>query len=138
LRTYGTTTAGDVQAVLRRLPVTGILLTVAFLAIGGAPPFGPFMSELVIFQSAIRGSEVGLGILFMALLAVAFLGMAGVLLPMLQGERPVSELPAHEPPLSVVTPLCLCVAVFVLGVFVPEPLSKMLQSAAALLGGSHG
>src|SRR5690606_4553054 len=91
LRAYGTTTAGEVQGVLRRLPLSGVLLTVAFLAIGGAPPFGPFMSELVIFQSAVRGSEIGLGILFIALLAVAFLGMAGVLLPMLQGPRPVCE-----------------------------------------------
>jgi hydrogenase-4 component F len=138
LRVYGTTTAGDVQGVLRRLPLTGVLLTVAFLAIGGAPPFGPFMSELVIFQSAIRGSEVGLGILFIALLAVAFLGMAGVLLPMLQGEGAADQPPVREPTLSVVTPLCLCVAVFVLGVFVPAPLSEVLQSAAALLGGGHG
>ncbi len=138
LRVYGTTTASDVQGVLRRLPFTGVLLTVAFLAIGGAPLFGPFMSELVIFQSAIRGSEVGLGILFITLLAVSFLGMAGVLLPMLQGVGANGRVPVREPRLSVVTPLALCVAVFVLGVFVPRPLAEALQSAAALLGGGHG
>jgi len=79
-----------------------------------------------------------LGILFIALLAVAFLGMAGVLLPMLQGERSPTEPPVREPRLSVVTPLALCVAVFVLGVYVPTPLSEVLRNAAALLGGGHG
>jgi hydrogenase-4 component F len=138
LRAYGTTAAGEVRGVLRRLPMTGILLTAGFLAIGGAPPFGPFMSELVIFQSAVGGSQLGLGILFVALLAVGFLGMAGVLLPMLQGEQPVVTLPSREPTLSVAAPLALCVAVLVMGVYIPEPVSDVLQRAAELLGGAHG
>jgi hydrogenase-4 component F len=138
LRAYGTTTAGEVRGVLRRLPLSGVLLTVAFLAIGGAPPFGPFVSELVIFQSAVRGSQLGLGIVFIALLAVAFIGMAGVLLPMLQGPRPPRAAPLREPTLSVITPLALCIAVLILGVYVPAPVAHALQRAAQLLGGVHG
>lgn len=64
--------------------------------------------------------------------------LAGVLLPMLQGPQPACELPAHEPRLSIVPPFCLCVAVFVLGVFVPPPLSEVLHRAAVLLGGGRG
>jgi hydrogenase-4 component F len=141
LRAYGTTTAGEVRGVFRRLPLSGVLLAAGFFAIGGAPPFGPFMSELVIFQSAVRGAGIAYGALFIALLAIAFLGMAGVLLPMLQGDNPQSEAePAatREPTLSVVAPLVLCVAVLVLGIYVPEGLSDVLHRTAALLGGAHG
>jgi hydrogenase-4 component F len=138
LRAYGTTTAGDVRGVLRRLPFSGVLLTAGLFAIGGAPPFGPFMSELTIFKSAVRSSGIGFGLLFVFLLAIGFLGMASVLLPMLQGDKPVSKTESREPVLSVVTPLALCVAVLVLGVYVPPPLSSVLQRTAALLGGIHG
>jgi hydrogenase-4 component F len=138
LRAYGSTAASDVRGVLRRLPVSGVLLTAGFLAIGGAPPFGPFMSELVIFQSALQGATPGLGVLFVALLAVAFLGLAGVLLPMLQGARPAGVVPGREATLSVASPLVLCVAVLVLGVYVPAPLSEALRKTAALLGGGLG
>jgi hydrogenase-4 component F len=137
LRAYGTTKAGEVRGVLRQLPVSGALLTACFLAIGGVPPFGPFMSELVIFQSAM-GSQLALGILFITLLGIAFLGMAGVFVPMLQGARPSGPQPGPEPRLSLVTPLVLCIAVLVLGVYLPTPLADVLHRAAELLGGSHG
>jgi len=138
LRAYGTTTAADVRGVLRRLPFTGVLLTAGFLAIGGAPPFGPFMSEFVIFQSATQGSQLVLAVLFIVLLAIAFLGMANVLLPMLQGEAPADSPPSHEPILSLVTPLVLCIAVLILGVYIPQPLSDVLHQTAELFGGAHG
>src|SRR5439155_12158154 len=44
-------TAPDVRGVLRRLPVTGALLVAGLLAVTGSPPFGTFISELVIFSA---------------------------------------------------------------------------------------
>ncbi|MGC3995995.1 MAG: proton-conducting transporter membrane subunit, partial [Anaeromyxobacter sp.] len=45
LKAFGTTVAADVRGVGRRLPVTGALMLLLALAVGGLPPFGPFMSE---------------------------------------------------------------------------------------------
>ncbi|MBI3183665.1 MAG: hypothetical protein HYZ28_16125 [Myxococcales bacterium] len=134
LREFGTTNAGEVKGVLRRLPVTGALMLALFLAIGGAPPFGPFLSELMIFQSAIGGSAPWLGVAFAALLALAFLGMAGVLLPMLQGV-PAEARRAAERPLAVGAPLALAAVALLLGVHVPPFLSELLGRAAGMLGG---
>jgi hydrogenase-4 component F len=141
LRNFGTTSAREVRGVFGRLPVTGALLAALFLAIGGAPPFGPFWSEFLIFQSALRGGAPWLAVLFLALLAVAFLGMAGVLLPMLQG----SPLPLRagesrserrrEPFLSVLTPLAMACGALLLGVWIPPVLSGALARAASMLGG---
>lgn len=135
LRAFGTTTAGEVRGVARHLPVTGALLTVLFLAIGGAPPFGPFFSELVIFRGAVDGSP-WLGVLFIALLAVAFLGMAAVLLPMLQPGPGAREEAIRERPLTVVPPAVLAAGVVLLGLFIPPVVSDVLRQAAGLLGGT--
>ena len=135
LRSYGTTIAAEVRGVLRRLPVSGPLLFALLIAIGGLPPFGLFMSEFTIFQTAVGAGRAWLGALFAALLAVAFLGMAGVLLPVLQGapNRPGGA--SREGLLTVGPPLVLAVVVLVLGVYVPQALAGLLGAVAASLGG---
>jgi hypothetical protein len=76
------------------------------------------------------------GVLFLVLLALAFLGMAGVLLPMLQ-SAPTQDSPRHvgESPLSVLAPLVMAVAVLMLGVYIPPALSNVIREAAIALGG---
>jgi hydrogenase-4 component F len=140
LRAYGTTAAGEVRGVRRRLPVTGGLALLLLLAIGGLPPFGPFMSEFMVFQATLRQS-VWLGVLFAALLAVAFLGLAGVIVPMLQPGAAAGDggglepAPARERLLAVLSPALLAAAVLVLGLRLPEFLSRLLGEAAARIGG---
>jgi hydrogenase-4 component F len=135
LRAFGTTTARDVRGVFSRLPLTGVLMMILLLAIGGVPPFGPFWSEFMIFQSAMNGPHPWLGVLFVALLAIAFLGMAGVLLPMLQATAASSPRRLSEPALSVLPPLAMACGTFLLGVYIPPALAAALREAASLLGG---
>jgi hypothetical protein len=66
---------------------------------------------------------------------MAFLGMAGTLLPMLQGPLPASALPARpEKALEIVPPLLLALLVVLLGLYVPPPLATGLRQAAMALG----
>ncbi len=133
LRAFGTTDAQGVRGLLRRLPVSGALLMTLFLAIGGIPPFGPFVSEFLILESALVSGRTGLGLVFVSLLVLAFLAMAAVLLPMLQGA---SEREAErESGVSVGAPLVMAIGVLVLGLFVPPFLSELLTQAARSLGG---
>jgi hydrogenase-4 component F len=136
LREFGTTNAREVRGVLNRLPVSGVLLMALFFAIGGTPPFGLFVSELMIFRSAISVLDPWIGVLFLLLLALAFLGMAGVLLPMLQ-SAPTQDSPRHtgESPLSVLAPLVMAIGVLMLGVYIPPALSNVVRAAAIALGG---
>jgi hydrogenase-4 component F len=136
LRGYGTTDAGEVRGALRHLAVSGPLLGALFLAIGGLPPFGLFMSELTIFRAAIGGPQSWLGVLFVALLAAAFLAMAGVLLPMLQGAPNRPRPSDRERLLTVVPPLVLAAVVLLLGLYVPEALAHLLGAVAAQIGGA--
>ncbi|HBZ70592.1 MAG TPA: hydrogenase, partial [Deltaproteobacteria bacterium] len=135
LRSFGTTVAKEVRGILGRLPGTGVLLLALFLAIGGTPPFGPFWSELLIFQSALGGGHAWLGIVFLSLLALAFLGMASVLLPMLSGGPATPEPRSAERGLSILPPLALASGALVLGLYIPSFLADALQRAAGVLGG---
>lgn len=135
LRVFGTTSAHEARGVLARLPVTGVLMTALFLAIGGIPPFGPFWSEFLIFQAALKGPHAWVGVLLVALLAVAFLGMAGVLLPMLQGAPGERTTRTREPRLSVLPPLVLAATALAVGIYLPPTLADALLRAASMLGG---
>jgi hydrogenase-4 component F len=156
LQAFGTTAAGEVRGVRRRLPTTGVLLLVLSLAIGGLPPFGPFMSEFMVFQSAIRGATPWLGVLFAGLLTVAFLGLAGVVFPMLApgsasaagtpgapsaavtggaSAEAAPRRPAREAILSVLSPALVAAAALVLGLRLPPFLARLLGEAATRIGG---
>lgn len=135
LRAFGTTSTRQARGVLGRLPVTGVLMMALFLAIGGMPPFGPFWSEFLIFQTALRGPAPWVGVLFVSLLAVAFLGMAGALLPMLQGAPGDGAKRVREPRLSVLAPLVLAIGALAIGIYLPPILTDALHRAASMLGG---
>jgi hydrogenase-4 component F len=133
LRAFGTTRAGEVRGVVRRLPMSGGLLLLLTFALGGVPPSGLFLSELTIFFAAMQAGHVLLAALFVALLAVAFLGIAGTVLPMVQDAAPGDAARVRESPLSVGAPIVFAAGVLLLGIYPPPFLSDLLREAAALL-----
>src|SRR5262249_46023497 len=94
LSVYQTKTIANVRGVLRRIPLPAFLWFAGFLAITGSPPFGVFFSEFSILRSAIEDHRGGIAAAFLALLAVIFLGMSWLVLPMLQGR---DDVPPSEP-----------------------------------------
>jgi hydrogenase-4 component F len=132
---YRTKTAGEVRAVGRELPVSGALLLAGLVAIGGLPPFGLFVSELVILLTAVRNGHVAVAATTLVLVAVAFVGTAALFLPMIDGERHGgSKRQPRESWLLVGPPLALGAALLILGLYVPPGLDRLLRSAANFLG----
>jgi hydrogenase-4 component F len=109
------------------------LWVAGFLAITGSPPFGPFLSEFTILKAALEQGRSAVAVVYLALLALIFIGMATVVLRMAQGAP--GRAPQREPWLAVWPPAALAVAVLVLGVYVPPALSRALQEAARAVGG---
>jgi hydrogenase-4 component F len=136
LAVYRTKSTTDANRLLHVLPITGLLWVAGFLAICGSPPFGPFLSELTILQGAIAGGQYVSAALYLAALAVVFVGMATIVLRMAYGKPDGGDAPApvREPLWSVLPPIVLGLCVLVLGVYVPPPLSDLLHRAAAVLG----
>ncbi len=59
-RAYNSKSTEVIRGALRRIPWSGALFLVAFLAITGSPPFGPFISEFTIVSNAfLQGNTNG-------------------------------------------------------------------------------
>jgi len=138
LLAYGTKSADDIRGVLRSLPLSGLALLGGFFAMTGSPPFGPFLSEFIILNAAIAKGNILLAAAYLGLLAIIFLGMGAMILPMMQGE-------AHPAPLRHTdenswlmagVPLVLLALVLTLGLYVPPDVRAALIRAAQLVGGS--
>ena len=137
-RSYNSKLCEVVHGVLRRLPWTGSLFLVAFLASTAAPPFAIFTSEFGIISSAFAANRSLVVSLLIFCLAVAFMGMAANILPMAFGERSKesARTPFRESTLTVAPPTILLIFLLLLGVWYPPLLTRLLHDAALLLGGT--
>lgn len=136
LAAYKTKSADDVQGMLKFMPITGTLWVIGFLAITGSPPFGIFLSEFTILKGALAGGHYFYAGLYLLILAVIFIGMAGIVLRMSQGpsSREASA-ESRESFSAILPPAVLALAVTVLGLYVPGSLQAVLTEAAKALGG---
>ena len=135
LAAYKTKSTVGARGVLGVLPISGVLWMGGFLAITGSPPFGPFVSEMRILFGAMAQGHPWLGCVYAGLLAVVFVGMAGVVLRMSYGAPTLPQTPHKEPLLAVLPPIVLGLGVLVLGVYVPDALQNVLSGIALKLGG---
>ena len=123
--------------VLHVLPYSGFLWVVGFLAITGSPPFGLFLSELIIVKTALDQGRVGVALTAILFLMVIFVGMTTVVLRMAHGtpaeglRRPT---PRDESLLSFLPATALAATVLLLGLYLPPFLSRALEEAARALG----
>jgi hydrogenase-4 component F len=134
----GTSTAGRIRGLVRRMPASGTLLVVGLFAITGSPPFGMFLSEFTIIGAAIAVSP-WIAAVLVTLLSIIFIGIASMILEMVYGEPSGDSEPpatfAAERPWLVVAPAALALLVLGLGFYLPAPLTDALSSAAVTLGG---
>ncbi len=136
-RAYGSKVVPEVRGALHRVPLSAGLFLAGFLAITGAPPFGPFLSEFTIAAAALDTGRFLVGALYLVLLALVFLGMGATVLAVVQGEppEPAADTGFRE---SLVTtgPIFLLLGlVLLLGVFIPAPVNDLLRAAAAYVEG---
>jgi hydrogenase-4 component F len=135
---YHSKKVSEVRGVLRAFPVTGTFLLAGFLAVSGVPPFGTFMSELIILYAAVVGHHYVVAFFYCLFLALIFIGIAGIVLKMLEGPPPEDETVSRssKESLSMIWPILLLIfIVLMLGFYIPPALNNVLHQAAGLLGG---
>jgi hydrogenase-4 component F len=132
-RAFGSKSSDDVSGAIARLPVSGSLFLAGFFAITGSPPFGPFVSEFTILNAAIGSGRYFVAATYLLLLFVVFVGMGGTVLAVVQG-RPSGAAVASSfrDSASKTLPIAFSMAlVLLLGLWIPEPLARLLREAAA-------
>ena len=134
-RAFGSKRTDQVQGALGLVPVSAALFLIGFLAITGSPPFGPFVSELTIVSAAMSSGQFVVVGLFLALLAIVFIGMGATVLGVVQGvASQASATTGFRDHFSTSAPILLFLALLLfLGLYVPPPLHSLLREAAAVL-----
>ncbi len=122
----------EVSGVLLRLPVSGAIFLLGFLAITGAPPFALFLSEFGLLQAAAGAGRWWTAGIFLACLVVIFAGFSATVLAAVQGD---TDAPEPEPRLgdswwTTAPPIVALALVLLLGLWVPTPLRELFAEAA--------
>lgn len=133
-RAYGSKSTDEVSGALARLPASGSLFLVGFIAITGSPPFGPFVGMFTVLKAAFAGGRYGVGGAYLALLLAVFIGMGGTVLAVVLGRPPESSRTAFRDTVHTVLPIALLLLlVTLLGMYLPPPLQRLLRQAAAFV-----
>jgi hydrogenase-4 component F len=139
-RYFGSKKMCETQGAVSVLPWSAGLFLAGFLAIAGSPPFGPFLSEFTILRGIFGAGMSGLGLAFIFLLAVIFIGMSHTVVSVALGppmEETPEEIddrrPLREGFLTVLGPFLLLGLVLVMGLYLPPPLRNLFHEAAGLL-----
>jgi hydrogenase-4 component F len=131
----GTREISGVRGLLGTSRAAGAALLLGGLAIGGAPPFAVFLSELAILRAGILAHAyivIGLLALF---IVIGFFGMLWHVTQMVAGDPPAERQHVHLPSACLWALTIAAVPVLVLGIWLPSGLNEALQSAARVMGG---
>jgi hydrogenase-4 component F len=121
-----------------RSPVWGTGLFGGILALIGVAPFAPFMSEFQVLKAAMDGGSAWVTGLYLAGLAVVFIGALGHAIPLAWGKPETEQKPVRAnlvERLLVLLPLCV---LLILGLWMPSALRTALNGAADVIGGGLG
>jgi hydrogenase-4 component F len=130
---FGTLRMERIRGMASSLPWTGGALILGGLAITGMPPFGLFVSELVILTASFSTAHYFIAVLMLAAISVVFGALLHHFQPMLMGKpedvRVPTTLRASEVTVMGVCALCLVV----LGLHIPAAFAAVLRGAMAVL-----
>jgi hydrogenase-4 component F len=136
-RAFGTKHVEQVRGAARRLPISGPLFLLGFLAITGSPPFSPFFSQFAILSGALGAGRFWVAAVFVVLLTLIFVAMGATVLRIVQGDPGREEEPRRfgDAVLTAGPPLVLMVVVLALGLWVPGALTALFDAAASAVRG---
>jgi hydrogenase-4 component F len=129
---YGSTRIDAVRGLIAARPLTGRVFLAAMLALMGLPPFGLFVSEVMIFGAGFQQDFLIVPVVGLILLVIAFAGLLGALHAMLYGESTTARVRDGGAWLAPVT--AALVLLVVTGFAWPPGLAPALSAMAALVG----
>lgn len=130
---YGTKKIGRIRGILKTMPVTGTVFLLGLFAITGMPPFSIFTSELGITIAAFKASKYPAACLLLLFLALVFAGVAFRMLKMFFGTPARDNGAGESDRLTPAVLLVFLTIIAVTGLFLPEPLNRLITSARDLI-----
>ncbi len=135
---FGTKRVQQIGGVVRYLPKTFVSFFAGFVGVSGLPPFGMFISEVIIIIGAFQSKRyISIG-LFLFALTLVFAGAGRVVMSMSFGETS-EELKVKEKTLRVLPSYALLLASAVLCIWMPDVVYTTIINSIKMIGGTfHG
>ena len=133
---YGTKTIRKTGGMLRLLPKTGITFFAGFTGISGFPPFGLFISELLIIMGAIKAGRYVTISIFIFCLILIFAGASRLVMQMVLGERENDGIIVPEKWTRALPPILLLLTSMALVIWLPDSIYQTIQNAISSIGGA--
>lgn len=129
---YSSTKLKNVSGMLEALPISGPLFFIGIFVLAGLPPFAIFTTKMLILSAGIAYSPWLVGLLLLAL-AVMFFGLFRFVTKLAYGPVPDGIVRGESHFLTQLPVALLLLTILVLSWWVPEPLSRVLQSISQTL-----
>jgi len=136
---YGTKLINKTGNMVNLLPRTCTAFFAGFVGISGFPPFGIFVSELLIIIGAFKqGRNISVSIFIIALILI-FVGASRLVMKMSFAPNDMSKPLISENLARTLPSYALLLASITLCIWLPESLYQTILSAIATIGGGvHG
>jgi hydrogenase-4 component F len=129
---YGSAEIARVRGLRAAMPLTSRGFLAAMLALMGLPPFGLFVSELMIFRAGIEAGYIAVSVIAVTLVVIAFGGLLRSLHHMVNGEAPAAV--RETSTWASIAPAALALGLLVLtGVAWPPGLAASLDRIVAVV-----
>jgi hydrogenase-4 component F len=128
----GSTRMDRWSGVVESSPPLGVLFVVAGVALAGLPPAALFLSEWMVLIGGLEARKVAAVVTALVLLATVFAALAFHWTRMALG-RPRADYRDPLPADSHRPLWLLAAALLILGVWIPEPVHRLLSQAAAVI-----
>jgi hydrogenase-4 component F len=136
---YGTKIINKTGAMMRLFPKTAATFIAGFAGISGFPPFGLFISELLIIFGAVKAGRYVVVAIFIFCLILVFAGASRLVIQMVFGTRESDEILVSEQWKRALPPLVLLLTSMALVIWMPESITQTIIRAIATIGGTiHG
>lgn len=135
---FNTKLVQRVGGVVRFLPKTFISFFAGFVAMSGLPPFGMFISEVIIIIGTFQSQRYLVAGLFLFALTLVFAGTGRVFMSMSFGET-TEVVVVKEKMLRVLPPYALLLASAALCIWMPDAIYNAIIHSIEMIGGAiHG
>ena len=131
---YGSKLIEKTGNMAKLFPKTFIAFFAGFAGISGFPPFGVFISELLIIMGAFQQGRSLPAIIFIIALIFIFAGASRLVMKMSFGKHE-GEILVEEKLIRVLPSYALLFTSFVLCIWLPDSLYDIILSAIATVGG---
>jgi len=130
---YRTREIAGVPGLLATLPATGGLFAASLLALVGLPPFGLFLSEILLVRAGWLAGHPIMTALVLVLMLVAFGSLVHHLQVMLFGPVPNAVRPGERPTWALAILTLPLLALAWIGLSLPAALRALITQAAEVL-----